>query len=64
VTEDRLSHLRADREIRAVLTPKQQQRFDELVALHRERFLYGAPGTKAGARMPLVTLSALCFDAS
>ena len=32
-----------DAEIRAVLRPEQQKRFDELAALHRERFLYGAP---------------------
>jgi Spy/CpxP family protein refolding chaperone len=35
-----------DTKIRAVLDPKQQKRFDELAALHRERFLYGSPGGK------------------
>jgi Spy/CpxP family protein refolding chaperone len=35
-----------DAEIRAVLDPKQQQRFDELAALHRQRFLFGSPAGK------------------
>jgi Spy/CpxP family protein refolding chaperone len=38
-----------DAEIRAVLDPQQQQRFDELAALHRERFLFGSPAGKGRA---------------
>ena len=38
-----------DAEIRAVLQPEQQKRFDELATLHRERFLYGSPAGAADA---------------
>jgi len=38
-----------DTEIRAVLEPQQQKRFDELAALHRERFLYSPDGKPRAA---------------
>ena len=37
-----------DAEIRAVLTPKQQLRFDELSKLHEKRFLFGPPRHRRG----------------